>query len=358
VRTRVALERIVLLAFGLGFALVIGEVSLRLLRVVRPPAVSRGVERSLLWSLPFASTDRTGAVVFAAHSRIRELAIYETTIEYDMTYTTNNMGAADTVDYPFREKKRSFLIVGDSFTAGSGGYPLAPRLRALVPGANLYVFGMPGASVEHFRRVVLSVTRQLHIDDVVIVAISDDFQRPYWTPQWTNEFVCFRIGPGDACDALHAIAGVVPYDVDKSGALAAAQQYAAARREGVLRAAAESKQNRDWRLSSLLYLRLQRGWNRLNTVRTVNRAIRDMAELSRVVPGTRVHVIQLPQVDEVERKAYHIDLRPRLGDGADYFSALDRCSFSRELYHARDSHPNRAGYEVLAQCLAGYLRSQ
>jgi hypothetical protein len=71
------------------------------------------------------------------------------------------------------------------------------------------------------------------------------------------------------------------------------------------------------------------------------------------VPLTLVH---FPQLDEVRRGEYTLHLEGvAAGLGIRYLPALTLCSWSPDMYHPRDTHPNAAGYENMARCLTTHL---
>jgi hypothetical protein len=85
-------------------------------------------------------------------------------------------------------------------------------------------------------------------------------------------------------------------------------------------------------------------------------ALETIGALAAAHSESRFQVIHLPEVDEVRAGAYRVEIEEALGArGVDYFPALDECEWSDELFHERDPHPNRQGYEAIARCVGRRL---
>jgi hypothetical protein len=147
-------------------------------------------DRVLFFSPGAWRADPAGAIRYAPDREIRTAALYGSRVEYDVRFTTNDLGFIDVRDYgtrATRERAGGIAIVGDSFTAGfHGGNPWVPRLaeraRRARPAARVYNLGVGATGIGDFRRLLKSVQGQIEFDRIAIVLISDDVTRPQWRP--------------------------------------------------------------------------------------------------------------------------------------------------------------------------------
>ena len=89
-------------------------------------------EIALMFSSQTFQLDSNGAVRFEPNKDIRSVSVFNTKIEYDIRFSTNNLGFIDDKDYKYEKDpdKKYYALVGDSFTAGfHGGEPWVPTLR-------------------------------------------------------------------------------------------------------------------------------------------------------------------------------------------------------------------------------------
>ena len=114
-------------------------------------------DQFLMWSSPLFLMEENGAIRHLPDQEVREVAVYEGEIEYDIRFRTNNFGFIDEIDYEptsGNSDKRSVVFVGDSFTAGTGGGPWVAELRERVIKYSdevlIYNLGLVGAGFEHF----------------------------------------------------------------------------------------------------------------------------------------------------------------------------------------------------------------
>ena len=320
-------------------------------------------DRRLFLSSPHFHVDSLGAVRYLPNERVRMVAIYSGALEFDVSYETNNAGFIDHQDYrpmvdaPHVHGKR-YAMVGDSFAAGvHGGDPWIPRLRdeaqAKDPTTMLYNLGIEGAGPAQFHRLLVSVADEITFDSIVILAISDDFRRPMWRPLVTDASLrfCAVGGTDETCSAEPPIARIVSYGATVPDLLRMSRQGDDA--QSVLRTPRLYLKN-SLRHSHFLVL-LWRATKRLTGLQPPPdyqslRAIREE------FGGIPVHLVHLPQKNEVRVGRYELDLQDgttRLG--INYFPALTRCDWSLEMFHERDGHPNAHGYEAVSGCVANYL---
>jgi hypothetical protein len=116
-------------------------------------------------------------------------------------FRTNDLGFIDHEDYLVPGQSRAdaprYAFVGDSFTAGfHGGTPWVPALRDRArktnPDLQIYNLGVSGTGFDHFGRLLKSFATDVDFSEIVILAISDDFERPFWPPPPRGNVHCRR----------------------------------------------------------------------------------------------------------------------------------------------------------------------
>jgi hypothetical protein len=311
------------------------------------PDLAAGPPRFLFWSLPAFETNTNGVVHFSTRSAVREIAVYNGVIEYDMVYATNNEGWPDTVDYGGagdHTKARTYIFLGDSFAAGSGGFEWIPALRHQLIAAdtmNLYNFSIPGGGIWHHLTALKSVKNGRNVTDIIILAISDDLSRPYWRPVIRNNAVWFRsydshmlptraerfIATGvdfnaQAPEILRAAAAVPPFNLQRSF----------------------KEERLTWTLSHSRVLALG-----IDVSRTLGVArpggLVPLKEIRTEFPNARMSFVHLPQKDEVYSQRYKYPLRQIIESmRIAYYPCLSEMKWSVDMFHTHDSHPNELGY--------------
>lgn len=342
------LPKVVLILSSTIVGLGIGEITVRFL------GLGQHFERSLLFSSPTWQQDAENAIRYLPNQKIRTVAVYNANIEYDVQFHTNNLGFIDHVDYARDavSNRKHYAFVGDSFTAGyHGGEPWVPQLRDRVRNRNtgIYNLGIDGTGAEHFSRLLKSVNRQLSFTTIVIVAISNDFRRDYWYPQVQGNDIGFcreKAGP-PKCDP---IARIIPQDTAVAEVQKIAKQIADDREEdkGI------------FKQSQLLALFKQTKRNLFDrpvySENHVERSLLLLRNIRDAFPLAEIHLVHLPQKEEVATGAYLLDFGERMeGTGIRYFPALKRCNWSGDMYFKHDAHPNSAGYKNISSCVSNYL---
>jgi hypothetical protein len=347
-------------------ALAIGEVVVRV--AVRQPPRSM-----VMISSPHILLDQRGAVRHIPNEKVRMVSIAEDTIEFDVSFQTNNLGFVDHRDYPVGANSRShYAFVGDSFGYGMGAEPWVPKLRDTLRGRGqdleIYNLGVNGASIRHFQRLLSSVAAELPLTHIVLIAISNDFYRPWWVPIESPEGLRACLDPPD-CGNLRPPSPVIDYDETASALLARHRKLEAAlaRDQPVVDPLWKRAL---WR--SQLYLLVRRGVrqvyqrfvprepdrnpNDLENPSLLAPNLEALAGIRREFPELPITLAHFPQIDEVRTGRYDLELLQAASElGIDYFPALTRCSWSLEMYHAVNAHPNSVGYGNFAHCLSQHL---
>jgi lysophospholipase L1-like esterase len=282
--------------------------------------------------------------------------LYGDEIEIDTTFRTNDLGLVDHRDYlPQMAADRSYAFLGDSYAAGvEGGRPWIPALRDRL-GLKVYALGMGATGVLGFERMLESISRQLTFTDVVFVAISDDFYRPLWRPLVRDGglWICADAETDEGCVRRLPIAHFMEPNDSKADLVARAHEIHAARTRarGVVRSWLRSSRlltlARDFVAASV------RGASR-GTV--VDESVAAIERVRRAHPEARIRFVHVPDKYETGRGEYGLALAPLLeGKGVEYLPVLGACPWSTQIYYANDNHPDAAGYQVLAACVARLL---
>jgi hypothetical protein len=85
--------------------------------------------------------------------------------------------------------------------------------------------------------------------------------------------------------------------------------------------------------------------------------LRALADIRTEFPAIPITLAHFPQVEEIQAREYELNLAEATSElDVEYFAALTQCSWSEEMYHAVNRHPNERGYRNFADCLWRYLR--
>jgi hypothetical protein len=331
------------------------------IRFIEPPKP----DRCLMYSSRTFHLDSSNAVRYLPNENIRTVATYNRRIEYDVTFRTNNLGFVDQKDYIYQTlpNKTCYAFVGDSFTAGyHGGQPWVPTLRDKIQDKNenieIYNLGVEATGLEHFYRLLKSVTREIRITHIVILAISSDFLRPFSYPiTTTNEIrFCPENLQISRCMETYYTAKVMQYEATNEEILILSDQMSEDK------ARYESRENFMERIreNSRLVGRAAKAWGDLSWSRRrkfyINSYLVPLVKIKNAFPMAKICLIHLPQKNEVETNRYELDIRKEIQDiGIEYFSTLAECSWSLDMFFPNDGHPNGLGYRNISNCVSNIL---
>jgi len=301
-----------------------------------------------------------GAVRYLPLDTIRMVAIYDGEVEFDVTFDTNNYGLVDTEDYPLagQSEKRAYAIVGNSFAAGvHGGHPWVPRLRDTASRRGhptmLYNLGVEGTGFWHFSKLLEFVQEDLAFDAVVVIGISDDFRRPYWTPivEGSAVHMCLSEEIREECVRREPYASLFDMGMDQDGILQLAKQSAgtALLLKNPSRFLAMQAKN-----SMFLVLLVREIKNALNFRNTPS--FGGFRALAASQHGREIYLLHVPQSHEVVSNRYDIDPANVANElGVIYVPLLETCKWDRTMFYERDAHPNERGYQNLGLCVGAVL---
>jgi hypothetical protein len=339
------------------------------LSVVAAEAVARLVspfpekhEKHWMLSSPTFRADSHGAVRYVPNQTIRSVILQDDDIVYDVRFRTNDLGFIDHEDYLAPAERAangpSYAFVGDSFTAGfHGGTPWVPALRDRArktnPDLEIYNLGVSGTGFEHFVRLVESVSAEADFSEIVILAISYDFWRPYWTPLATEDALrfCGTDEPPDYClAAVQPVARLFNEELNQSEVKA----LVAGLGEGRVSAPRKPRDRllEHSRLAALLFAQYRRFKLQLSRSESLDR----LAGLRDAFPDRKIRFIHLPSMSELTRGGYDLQLESEVAElGIDYFPAMTACSWPEGMFFPEDGHPNAVGYEAIARCVSNHL---
>ena len=343
------MRRIVLVLSGTLVAFGLAETAARLIPSTKPVQETRRLQTSSRFTL-----DGRGVPRLTPRQRVRSVLTIADSVEFDVSYQTNNLGFVDHDDYTRVPGGRALAVVGDSFTAGvEGGRPWLPKLRdelrQTTPHLEIYNLGTGAAGVRQFADLLDSVASELDFDAIVVLAITDDFYRATWRPETANGglYLCGKNEPREDCLRRRRIADLIESD--------APQRSHPSDRDFSAAAAPAPLTLRELLRQSRLLVMLKSSWDAYGGTRSSLFA-ENAAALSAIrarFPKLPIDFVQLPQKHEVSAGRYDRDLRSEVeAAGLSYHAALTECPWSLDLFYARDGHPNGRGYEVLSQCVA------
>lgn len=336
-----------LLLFGVTCALCLGVIEAvgEWRRPLPPPRALFFSENPWRW-------DERGFLAFAPSRTIRTAAAYGDVIDYDVTFRTNAQGFIDDRDYgPGGGGERRIAVVGDSFTAGyHGGRAWVPTLRdgsGFDPQRHsLFNFGVSGTGMPNFRGVLDAYTAALAIDEILVVAIANDFERPMVRSLTTPQGIalCQAEWTDERCRAQRSQMFTFPISASHEELLERAAGLWSERRGSLLRRIRDH--------SFLLH-----GVRRLIAGPAPERGpgFAALAAIRARFPEVRLAVLQVPEKRDALDGTFE-SLRAEVeASGARYYDGAARCGLTGDDFLPLDSHPAASGYAKLRACVLGVL---
>lgn len=128
--------------------------------------------------------DQNKSFGYNKNTYVREIAVYgngkKFHIEYDTSFITNNIGLVQKKS--FDPKKKSIVIIGDSFTQGQGATPWFYQLEDDWKNNEyqLINLGIIGTGIIQWKDTLQWFSSIGEIKQILICCISDDWIRPRW----------------------------------------------------------------------------------------------------------------------------------------------------------------------------------
>ncbi len=323
-----------------------------------------------VWSSPTLEKGPALEVRYMPNQRIREWSVYAGRIEFDNVFQTNNWGYVDHEDYleaPLPPNRASYVFLGDSFTAGQGAVPWVPALRDRLRGkgmaVDIYNFGVLGGGILNNYETLRNNVTRVRYQHIVLLPISDDFTRLYWRPVVANDTVvlCPTNESDEFCAEKSPAALLVDFESTDAAIL-----------EKTRATVAPPADLQSWFRKTELFQQTRSLWNKkFNRLAIANQKIQDaidkgkrkvnlaaIADMRKRLPNVPIHLIHLPEKQEVANGKYELDLKETMEKmGVRYYPALYDCHWSADMYHRFDPHPNAKGYEAISRCVEKYLFS-
>jgi len=331
-------------------------------------------DRVLFYTFPAFVDDGSGSVRYAPNTVIREVAIFGDQIDYDTTYSSNNLGFLDSVDYgPTGPDVHDVVFIGDSFTAGTGGYPWGPDLREHLTdphATRIYNLGVGSFSIYHIDRLLSGFTQEVDFEEVNVLVISDDFFRPFWRPVQHDDALWFCPTAGEKVDcSAHRPPIIHRLSLnDTPAALRARAQdiYTASRHPRHFTPSLWQQLNlyiiacdayhrvrpaeANVAACPHLYYQFYRDYQKNDRYRGALDTLRALPEKH---PGVKFRLLHIPEKSEVAIGRYTLDLRDDLrGTDIEFVPLLERCHWAMDMYYRHDMHFTRDGYRHLRDCVS------
>ncbi len=365
----------VILGAALVLAIVIAEVVSRALF-----SDISFANRALYWNVPPLVLGAQDVVHYVPRQTIREVGIYNGQVEYDMHYKTNNLGLIDNIDYPENipdGKSIRMAVVGDSFTAGNGGFSWVPALRDYLENQSssvaVYNLGVLGSGIETFEKNIRYFDQQLSFTDLVFIVISDDFFRLWWRPLTREDGI--RLCPDgeteEICSKRRPFGHLFDPDMSASELLQVSNSRMLSEEARFNQVSATLPVVvRSSRFLSMLY----RFFNNLPLFAMaenrqqvgeilqhylINRNLETLDRIASESRAARITLLQLPEREEVRSGAYRIPIGEKLTTSRiKYVSTIERCPWEVDWFHKYDTHPTEVGYRHILGCVSSILNRQ
>ena len=319
-------------------------------------------ERLWMLSSPTFKLDIREAVRYVENEIIRAVLLNDDYIVYDVRFRTNDLGFIDHEDYLVPGQSRAdaprYAFVGDSFTAGfHGGTPWVPALRDRArktnPDLQIYNLGVSGTGFAHFGRLLKSFATDVDFSEIVILAISDDFERPFWRPLTKGDAIRFcqadKTSP-DCLATVRPVARIFDRELGQAEILELSVQLREDQPRGPRKLKARLLEHS--RIAALLHEYYRRLKLQLGSRDWLNR----LADLRDAFPDKKIRFIHLPTRAELKRGSYDLHPEDELAAlGIEYFPAMTACSWPEGMFVVDDGHPNALGYNAIARCVSNHL---
>ena len=366
-------KNFLLVLFSLLLVLLAAEAGLRVTGI----GSYSTAERVLFYSKPSLLVDEHGVVRYTPDSMHRVVAVYGENIEFDTTQAINNWGFVDNVDYlASDENVKDVVFIGDSFTESTGGnstWVQLLRKNARQRNVAFHNFGIGGTGILHFSRLLKHVQPLSGIDELYIVALSDDFYRPYWYPIADDRGVRFCTKNLSEADCIAQEKPIIQHLEGQESDSQIIERARSVYAEAAVQAEKPFYASLNlFNIACDAYLSVSHGHMLNENCPWLNRTARHLGDpalqerfrqslvelesIARDFDGSVVKVLHLPTKPEIVSGEYNLDLAQVLaGHSVGYVSLLEQCEWSLDMFYTHDDHPNDMGYQNIANCLARVL---
>lgn len=305
-----------------------------------------------------------GLWTYKENSNILTAAVYNfgggSILEYACKFKTNSLGLIDTnwieID------KKPVLILGDSYTEGQGGCPWLTK-DSILADKNLSSFsivngGLMGTGIQSFEMLErwLSKNKNIHFENVIVLAIVNDFKRSPSVNAWKGLDKCLVRGQ---CNSLDDYWWGVDYAVS-----ADELKYLGEKRRLDLTMAGRADNSLLFKDLSFTYFLVAQAVELLGNINSnINKSSYDdafdlnMKALARLkVNYPNLKLILIPQRHEVGFvSASDVEL-VKVVDGIKKFNINYKyCNLESSDFMMYDGHPNQVGYKKIRECLSDMM---
>ena len=290
--------------------------------------------RELYFLTPGSLRNSATYPIYKSNSQVRLLAYFPDasgilTREFDCTFRTDKRGfVSNDKDYEDSE----ILVLGDSYTVGSGGCDWVSRLSSDVRG-RLYFAAHPGFGVNHWRAVLEDLDKTRRTTKILMILITNDIVRSRW--KYTKQTIeCIDL-------QRHCDDQIVIPITDKL------QDVVAARSLRYRPIGWKTALKYYFPASFTLIGRLR---NREPTpISMINKSISAIKEIS------SNHDLRLLWVTEKDETSGPTKLTRLLASALTGLN-VSRCQIPAVRFLPRDYHPDAKGYDILKACVEKLVR--
>ena len=214
---------------------------------------------------------------------------------------------------------------------------------------------MSGTGFEHFYRLLESAITQVRITHIVVLAISDDMNRRFWYPSSDTSSIrfCDENMSRTVCNERKPIAQIIEADSTYEDILKVSNDF----ESDISKSQSTIRQFLKQSKLLVFVARAVKDLLREEHQGNIDISLESLKEIRGNFPSAEIHFVHLPQKQEVSKGNYSIaHIGSRISDiGIRYFPALEECQWSDNMFYYLDSHPNKLGYENIAECVSNYL---
>lgn len=291
---------------------------------------------------------------------IREIAVYgngiKFHIEYDVSFITNNIGLVQ--KKPFDQKKKSIILIGDSFVQGQGATPWFYQLEDDWKNNKyqLINLGIIGTGIEQWKDTLQWFSSMGEIKQIYIFCISDDWIRKRWYACENAEHnaLAFNRLLENKVQKSHEkpIIYFIEKDSDHSTIIKMAKDINDFSEGGVKEFLTKFFLIRI--THRVLFQSILSSHSYSEIVVSKNKTSFD--QIISVYRDKNITVLHLPQKEEVIQGEYS-ELGKKIKDfilsrHIPYIDGLALCKLNKEDFYRDDTHPNASGYKKIYDCFS------
>lgn len=289
-----------------------------------------------------------GGFLYKPKSRILSTTYYEIDSHlikgYQYVVQTNNYGLVQRKDID--PTKPSLLLLGDSFTEGQGASPWFYELEAEAFKYQLINGGILGTGLQQWARLTEYLKRNANIQKVLVIFISDDWERDLWgMPPKTLD--CLR--DPSVCDGSEDFYGSFNDPRDDEMLI---RKILAYRQRTTVQSFLRSLELNKAILSPLKH--------RITAMFRVEENQYAAQQIVRAFGVRNVIFLHLPQKDELyfaPRKVGESARRFIHENGYQFIDGFTYCGMEKLDFLPHDGHPNAHGYSKIRSCVSNIIRS-